>query len=381
MKATFFSQQAIFCPQCQTRYALGHFTRSQTGHFAQQSMLVDFERELAELLRVQNLFVRYPLIEALYSAVPISSCLSPGFLLEARVHEEIPEAAEWIFTEEDKEVLKYLSSHHFGVKPRLEFVSTTKEKLSNAVRQSPVFCSQCKQTPLQLNQSTLRPSYHFALRQFLPHIPEPIPMGCWLAPPLMFLLGIGCLYFNNTVGPVSGVFFLLLAYCAAQFVWINFPKKKIFKRTEKPIETSEQVFRGQYFASSNPYFEWEPSQTQLNRNCELLFPDESGWQWLEQAEEKSGLSRMDFIATFNLEFEGVVLCKGRFADREPLRFLVEVTQMRSARLVKLDGAAPLSEELLRSSQASGANREELLRPTMETEETPADKLLRSSEPP
>lgn len=380
MKATFFSQQAIFCPQCQTRYTLGRFTRSQMGHFAQQSMLAYWERELAILQRVQNLFTRYPLIQALYLENSVLRFYerSP---LEARLHAEIPEAANWTLTDEDKEVLDYLDKNSFDLNPRLASASEARERLSNEVRQSPVFCLQCERIPLQLDENALSSSYLYALREFSPSTPEKIPMGCWISPFLMGLVGVRCLFFFNGTSTLVGLAFLSLTALSAMFLWENFPWRRSKKVVEEPIENQVQIFRGRYFTFRRSRFEWKTGKGQEIRCCELLIPDKAGWQWLEDAREQSKSYRWDFSATFDLESEGVLLYTGRFGHRESLQCRVEVTHMRSVRLVKVDGAVPPSEELLRSSQASGTNQEELLRPTVEIEEASPDELLRGSEPP
>ncbi len=167
---------------------------------------------------------------------------------------------------------------------------------------------------------------------------------------LIFLVLLG-------IGLLIGCFALLWLWME----WDNyFRKRPLEEAVEKEFPIGEEaIFKGCYVSHWEiPAFTWDKDGDIWNRDnlqCQLIISYEGGWDWLVDTFDRDTF-RGGF-ETFEIEFRGKIIEKGRFGHMGLCRYRVEVLEMLSARHRSKDRAS-----LLRGSDAPEPPPEELLRP-------------------
>jgi len=176
------------------------------------------------------------------------------------------------------------------------------------------------------------------------------------------------------VGLFIGIFVLLGLLMVSDEHFRTRPMAEAIER-EFPMG-EEAIFTGCYVSNQEiAIFTWDKSGAVWNKDhlkCELVFPHEDSGNWLTEVPDPDPV-RSGF-KTFEVEFRGKIIEKGRFGHVGMCRYRIEVLEILSAR--QRSGE---SESLLRSSDLPEKPSEELLRPAKESAQADPGNLLRPSE--
>jgi hypothetical protein len=149
----------VYCGSCGARFAIAHFSEDQYTSLQEQLYFPEYDAELRMLLRVKDLYRRYPAavgaFKMHYFAVLESD--DPEVIKKRRngisPHdiELPPDAIPHLsnLSAEDEATIEWLKQTSFDLEPRLRFVSERVISYSRSVGR--VACSQCENGKLQLD--------------------------------------------------------------------------------------------------------------------------------------------------------------------------------------------------------------------------------------
>jgi len=175
-------------------------------------------------------------------------------------------------------------------------------------------------------------------------------------------------------GLFIGIFVLLGLLIASDE---HFRTRPMAEAIEKEFPIGEEaIFTGCYVSNQEiQVFTWDKSGAVWNKDhlkCELIFPYEDSGNWLTEVPDPDPV-RSGF-KTFEVEFRGKIIEKGRFGHVGMCRYRIEVLEMLS-----IHQRSGESESLLRGSDLPEKPSEELLRPIKGSAQPDPENLLRPTE--